>query len=77
MDRLSDSLEHEKAVVVELETRIAHTADEHGREVAEKVSEIQRLKDRLKGYSDYDEIKRELEIMKVRCVAHVVSSSRS
>ncbi|VDC06952.1 unnamed protein product [Peniophora sp. CBMAI 1063] len=64
VDRLSDSLEHEKSVVAELETRITHTADEHGRQVAEKSSEIQRLKDKLKSYSDYDEIKRELDIMK-------------
>ncbi|KZV74458.1 hypothetical protein PENSPDRAFT_206091 [Peniophora sp. CONT] len=64
VDHLSDSLAHEKANVAELETRTRHIADEHGRELAEKVSEIQRLKDKLKGYSDYDEIKRELDIMK-------------
>lgn len=31
-----------------------------------KAREIEQLRQSLKGYADYDEIKRELEIMKVR-----------
>ena len=37
-------------------------------------SEIEHLKQRLKQYKDYDEIKRELEIMKVSCLVSSLSN---
>lgn len=45
-------------------------------DVVGKAREIEQLRQSLRGYADYDEIKRELEIMKVWVVLRI-SRSRS
>ncbi|KAI0031748.1 CASP C terminal-domain-containing protein [Vararia minispora EC-137] len=65
IDRLSDVVDHQKAFIVELETKLKQTTDEHSQDVGAKNAEISQLKDNLKRYSDYDEVKRELDIMKL------------
>ncbi|KAH9954130.1 CASP C terminal-domain-containing protein [Russula dissimulans] len=64
VDRLSQSLNGQRAVANEAETSARKAAEEHARESSTNAREIERLKLSLKGYADYDEIKRELEIMK-------------
>lgn len=44
---------------------VGRQVDELTREKASKEKEIEELKERVKQYVDYDEVKRELEIMKV------------
>ncbi|KAI0780119.1 CASP C terminal-domain-containing protein [Fomes fomentarius] len=63
-DRLSQALDAQKKATGEAQTAAARKADELGREVQKKVAEVDQLKSKLKQYADYDEIKRELEIMK-------------
>ncbi|KAI0318257.1 CASP C terminal-domain-containing protein, partial [Amylostereum chailletii] len=74
MDMVVDDLERANTRVATVERRNIATADieakarqfseETSKEVSRKAAEIQQLKDSLKRYSDYDEIKRELDIMK-------------
>ncbi|KAI9511170.1 CASP C terminal-domain-containing protein [Russula earlei] len=64
VDRLSRSLSAQRVVASEVETRARKAAEEHAREASNKAREIEQLKQSLKSYADYDEIKRELEIMK-------------
>ncbi len=80
MESLSRSLESQKTLTAEVETIGRKKVDEHLRELQKKVgflshyassihpdqtSEIDQLRAKLKQLGDYDEIKRELEIMKV------------
>ncbi|KAI0789119.1 CASP C terminal-domain-containing protein [Abortiporus biennis] len=63
-DRLSQALESQKSLTAEVQTALSKKAEETSRELQTKTSEIELLKTKLKQYNDYDEIKRELEIMK-------------
>ncbi|KAI0374103.1 hypothetical protein BV20DRAFT_1033504 [Pilatotrama ljubarskyi] len=63
-DRLSQALEAQKRVTEEVQTAASRRADELTKEVQKKSAEVDQLRSKLKQYSDYDEIKRELEIMK-------------
>ncbi|KAI0001319.1 CASP C terminal-domain-containing protein [Russula compacta] len=64
VDRLSQSLNAQRTVATMAETSARKAAEEHAREASNKAREIEQLRQSLKGYADYDEIKRELEIMK-------------
>ena len=64
-DRLSQALEAQKVTTNEAQAAAVKKVDELGREVQKRVAEVEQLKSKLKRYADYDEIKRELEIMKV------------
>ncbi|KAI0663567.1 CASP C terminal-domain-containing protein [Cubamyces menziesii] len=63
-DRLSQALEAQKRATEEAQAAAAKKVDELGKEVQKKSAEVDQLRSKLKQYSDYDEIKRELEIMK-------------
>jgi homeobox protein cut-like len=81
------SLESQKVAFGDIESRLKKRVEEVGRELAQRVSyisplesrvpivlqesEVETLKGRLRTYADYDEIKRELEIMKV-CLPTVI-----
>ncbi|KAI0063715.1 hypothetical protein BV25DRAFT_1824286 [Artomyces pyxidatus] len=64
VDRLSDLVETQKKITADVEASARRAAEESLKEIADKVSEVEQLRHSLKGYADYDEIKRELEIMK-------------
>ncbi|KAF8635236.1 hypothetical protein AX17_004009 [Amanita inopinata Kibby_2008] len=64
VERLSRSLESQKLITSEAQMSGSRKVEEISREVAKKAAEIEHLKSRLKHYGDYDEIKRELEILK-------------
>ncbi|TBU33882.1 CASP C terminal-domain-containing protein [Dichomitus squalens] len=63
-DRLSQALEAQKAAAEEAQSAASKKIDELGREIQKKAAEVDQYKAKLKQYADYDEIKRELEIMK-------------
>jgi len=58
-------LETEKSSRKEGERTTKKRIEELGKEVAAKTVEIEGLKAKAKQYVDYDDVKRELEIMKV------------
>ncbi|WVR07736.1 hypothetical protein IAU60_004779 [Kwoniella sp. DSM 27419] len=62
--RLLRALEQIKESKAESERTAKKQAEEASREIASQSAEIQSLKSKVKQYSDYDEVKRELEIMK-------------
>ncbi|KAF8628917.1 hypothetical protein AX15_003695 [Amanita polypyramis BW_CC] len=64
VERLSNNLEAQKRAAVEAQLLGNKKMEEISRDVNKKVAEIEHLKSRLKQYSDYDEVKRELEILK-------------
>ncbi|KAH8993266.1 CASP C terminal-domain-containing protein [Lactarius hatsudake] len=64
VDRLSRSFGSQKAVTATVESNARKAAEEHAREASNAAREIEHLRLSLRGYADYDEIKRELEIMK-------------
>lgn len=61
--RTLDSLKESKA---EVEQAAKKRAEETAKEISTQSAEIENLKSKVKQFGDYDEIKRELEIMKVR-----------
>ncbi|KAJ6587105.1 CASP C terminal-domain-containing protein, partial [Mycena vulgaris] len=63
-ERLSRALESQKQAASDAELTGHKKAEELSRDIQKKAAEIDQLKHRLKQYGDYDEIKRELEIMK-------------
>ncbi|EJF65373.1 hypothetical protein DICSQDRAFT_50703 [Dichomitus squalens LYAD-421 SS1] len=63
-DRLSQAFEAQKAAAEEAQSAASKKIDELGREIQKKAAEVDQYKAKLKQYADYDEIKRELEIMK-------------
>ncbi|TFY71941.1 hypothetical protein EVG20_g1056 [Dentipellis fragilis] len=63
-DRLSQLLDTQKTATAEAEAFALKKAEGTVKELSEKATEVERLKQTLKGYADYDEVKRELEIMK-------------
>ncbi|WWC91645.1 uncharacterized protein L201_006591 [Kwoniella dendrophila CBS 6074] len=62
--RLLKALDQIKEQKAESEKTAKKKADELAKEVASQGTEIHSLKNKVKQYSDYDELKRELEIMK-------------
>ena len=67
-DRLSEALEAQKSATEAAQAAAAKKVEELGREVQKKAAEVDQLKAKLRQYSDYDEIKRELEIMKASSI---------
>lgn len=65
LERLSRALETQKQAAADAELAGHKRAEELSKDVQSKAADIENLKQRLKQYGDYDEIKRELEIMKV------------
>ncbi len=63
--RLIRSLDSQKESTAEESKAAAKRADELLKEVEAKTNEVDAYKERLKQFAGYDEIKRELEIMKV------------
>ncbi|KAF8210571.1 CASP C terminal-domain-containing protein [Mycena galopus ATCC 62051] len=63
-ERLSRGLEAQKQTASDAELSGQRKQEELSRDIQTKSTEIDQLKQRLKQYGDYDEIKRELEIMK-------------
>ncbi|KAJ6594099.1 CASP C terminal-domain-containing protein [Mycena capillaripes] len=63
-ERLSRVLEAQKQAASDTELTGQKKMEELSRDIKTKSTEIDQLKQRLKQYGDYDEIKRELEIMK-------------
>ncbi|RSH91821.1 hypothetical protein EHS25_009191 [Saitozyma podzolica] len=62
--RLLRALDQAKEAKAEVERTQRKKAEDAAKEIASQVAEIETLKSKVKQYSDYDEIKRELEIMK-------------
>lgn len=75
--RLLRALDQAKDGKAEAERAEKRRAEEAARELASVNAEIENLRARAKQFSDYDEIKRELEIMKVGvdCVFANISTS--
>lgn len=63
-DRLSRALEVQKSATLDAQAAATRKVEESARELQKKSGEIDQLRQKLKQYNDYDEIKRELEIMK-------------
>ncbi|KAE9411276.1 hypothetical protein BT96DRAFT_930417 [Gymnopus androsaceus JB14] len=63
-ERMSRALDTQKAATSEVESSLYKKIDDISKDLQRKVAEVDQLKQRLKQYNDYDEIKRELEIMK-------------
>ncbi|KAG6894387.1 hypothetical protein C0992_006305 [Termitomyces sp. T32_za158] len=61
---MAHALEAQKVLTAEVEAQAAKKLDELTKESQKKIGEIDQLKQKLKQYANYDEIKRELEIMK-------------
>jgi homeobox protein cut-like len=64
-EQLSRSLEGEKRKTLEIVREMERKLDALTRDQEFKSAEIDSLRKRLSKYSDYDELRRELEIMKV------------
>ncbi|RXK36992.1 homeobox protein cut-like [Tremella mesenterica] len=62
--RLLKALELVKEAKAESERSQQRRLDETAKELASQAAEVEQLKSKVKQYSDYDEVKRELEIMK-------------
>lgn len=71
--RLIRSLDTQKELAAADKKVMAKKVEELLKEKDAKVKEVDGFKEKLKQYSDYDEVKRELEIMKV-CLAILVYS---
>ncbi|KAG6837511.1 hypothetical protein H0H93_008436 [Arthromyces matolae] len=63
-DHMSHALEAQKASMAQAEAGAAKRIDELTKAIQKKSGDVDQLKQKLKQYSNYDEIKRELEIMK-------------
>lgn len=63
--RLLRALDQVKETKAETERAENKRAEDAARESANQAAEINSLRTKVKQFSDYDEIKRELEIMKV------------
>ncbi|KAJ7594300.1 CASP C terminal-domain-containing protein [Mycena floridula] len=62
--RVSGALEAQKTATAQAVSVSSRKLEDLSKEISNKAAEITQLKQRLKQYHDYDEIKRELEIMK-------------
>ncbi|KAJ7072141.1 CASP C terminal-domain-containing protein [Mycena amicta] len=63
-ERLSRVLESQKQTSSDAAASVQKRLEELSRDIQSKATEIDQLKNKLRQYVDYDEIKRELEIMK-------------
>lgn len=63
--RLIRSLDEQKDFAEKERIEVGRKVDELTREKTAKAKEVEELKERVKQFADYDEVKRELEIMKV------------
>ncbi|KAI0733144.1 CASP C terminal-domain-containing protein [Fomitopsis betulina] len=63
-DRLSRALDTQKLATTDANAVAFKKAEDAARELQKKSAEIDQLRAKLKQYGDYDELKRELEIMK-------------
>jgi len=63
-ERLGRVLETQKTSASEVEVRLKKTIDDQSHTLSQKDAEVDTLRERLQVRQDYDEIKRELEIMK-------------
>ncbi|KAG6866697.1 hypothetical protein C0991_011356 [Blastosporella zonata] len=63
-EHMSRVLEAQKTLTSQAEVAAAKKTDELTKEIQKKVGEVDQLKQKMKQYANYDEIKRELEIMK-------------
>ncbi|KAF9263314.1 hypothetical protein L218DRAFT_341638 [Marasmius fiardii PR-910] len=63
-ERLSRALDTQRRTTEEIKTSSIKKLQEITREIERKVAEVDHLKTRMKKFHDYDEIKRELEILK-------------
>jgi len=63
-DQLSRALDAQKLATADAKAVALKKAEETARELQKKSAEVDQLRAKLKQYSDYDEVKRELEIMK-------------
>ncbi|TFY67935.1 hypothetical protein EVJ58_g1340 [Rhodofomes roseus] len=63
-DQLSRALDAQKLATADAKATVTKKAEETARELQKKCAEIDQLRAKLKQYNDYDEVKRELEIMK-------------
>ena len=75
-ERLQRALEGQKATAVEAERKKERRVDDLKEEVRRRGVEVDGLKKKLDELSDYDEIKRELDIMKVCTFPYVLHSHR-
>ncbi|KAJ3772944.1 CASP C terminal-domain-containing protein [Lentinula raphanica] len=64
LERITRTLDTHKAVTAEMESSLRKKIDDTSKDLQRRVAEVDQLKQRLKQYHDYDEIKRELDIMK-------------
>lgn len=64
--RLLRALDTQKESFERERVELAKKVDVLGKDQGEKEREVEALRSKLQGFTDYDEIKRELEIMKVR-----------
>ncbi|GBE81022.1 CASP C terminal-domain-containing protein [Sparassis latifolia] len=63
-DRLSQALEAQKVATKAAQATAAKKAEEAAKELRKKSNDVDQLKQKLRQYDDYDEIKRELDVMK-------------
>lgn len=63
--RLIRSLDEQKDLAEKERKEVGRKVDELTKEKTAKAKEVEELKERVKQFADYDEVKRELEIMKV------------
>ncbi|KAG5654395.1 hypothetical protein H0H81_003219 [Sphagnurus paluster] len=70
-ERMSRALDAQKDLTSELEAAATKKIDELSKEIQKKAAEVEQLKQKMKQYNDYDEIKRELEIMKLMIPKYV------
>lgn len=70
-ERLQRALESQKAAAAEAEKEKERRVEELKEEVRRRGVEVDGLRKKLDGLSDYDEIKRELDIMKVCCFPYL------
>lgn len=64
--RLLSTLEVQKNTIDEYQAQSSKMETEHTRQTKKLEQEISALKEKVAQYADYDEIKRELEIIKVK-----------
>ncbi|KZS93958.1 hypothetical protein SISNIDRAFT_453667 [Sistotremastrum niveocremeum HHB9708] len=63
-EKLSRALDNQRDIAADAERQLTRKIEALERDVSSKASEIENLKRKISRFSDYDEIKRELEIMK-------------
>ncbi|TRM69395.1 CASP C terminal-domain-containing protein [Schizophyllum amplum] len=64
VERLTRSLDAHKTKLDVTESQLRKKDEEYTKELSRRTAEVEQVRHKLKQYADYDEIKRELEIMK-------------